>query len=62
MKTGDLVKMKYEMWWTLQSRKDFVDTPAIVLEQTHNVVKVLLSNGLVKHDLVECWEVINESR
>ena len=42
MKVGDLVKMKYEMWWMLRSRKDFVDTPAIVLEQAHNAVKVLL--------------------
>ena len=62
MKAGDLVKMKYEMWWKLRSRKDFVNTPTIVLEQVHNTVKILLPNGLVKRDLVECWEVINESR
>jgi len=62
MKVGDLVKMKYEMWWMLRSRKDFVDTPGIVLEQTHNAVKILLPNGLVKRDLMECWEIINERR
>ena len=62
MKVGDLVKMKYEMWWKLRSRKDYVSDPAIVLEQAHNAVKVLLSNGLVKRDLMECWEVVNESR
>ena len=62
MKVGDLVKMKYEMRWKLRSRKDFVGTPGIVLEQTHNAVKILLPNGLVKRDLIECWEVISESR
>jgi hypothetical protein len=62
MKVGDLVKMKYEMWWKLRSRKDFVDSPAIVLEQAHNAVKVLLPSGLVKRDLIEHWEVISESR
>ena len=62
MKTGDLVKMKYEMWWRLQSRKDFETDVAIVIEQEHNIVKVILPNGLVKRDLTECWEVINESR
>ena len=62
MKVGDLVKMKYEMWWKLRSRKNFVGDTALVLEQTHNAVKILLSNGLVKRDLIECWEVISESR
>jgi len=62
MKVGDLVKMKYEMWWKLRSRKDFVTGAGIVLEQAHNAVKVMLPNGLVKRDLIECWEVISESR
>jgi hypothetical protein len=62
MKVGDLVKMKYEMWWKLRSRKDYVADVALVLEQTHNAVKVMLPNGLVKRGLIECWEVISESR
>ena len=62
MKTGDLVKMKYEMRWKLRSRKDYVPDLAIVLERAHNAVKVMLPNGLMKRDLAECWEVVNESR
>ena len=62
MKVGDLVKMKYEMWWKLRSRKDYVSDVAIVLETVHNAVKVMLPNGTVKHDLTECWEVVNEGR
>ena len=62
MKVGDLVKMKYEMWWKLRSRKDFEHNVGIVLERAHNAVKVMLPNGCVKRDLVECWEIINESR
>ena len=62
MRTGDLVKMKYEMWWKLRSRKDFVTDVGLVLERAHNAVKVMLPNGFVKRDLAECWEVINESR
>jgi len=62
MKVGDLVKMKYEMWWKLRSRKDYVADVAIVLEAVHNAVKVMLPNGCVKHDLIECWEVVSEHR
>ena len=62
MNVGDLVKMKYEMWWKLRSRKDFVTDIGIVLETAYNAVKVMLPNGLVKRDLAECWEVIGESR
>jgi len=62
VKVGDLVKMKYEMWWKLRSRKDYVTDVALVLEQTHDAVKVMLPNGIVKRDLIECWEVISESR
>ena len=62
MKVGDLVKMKYEMWWKLRSRKNFVTDIALVLEQEYNAVKVMLPNGLVKLGLVENWKVINESR
>ena len=59
MKVGDLVKMKYEMWWKLRSRKDYVSDVGIVLETVHNAVKVMLPSGLVKRDLTEHWEVVS---
>ena len=62
MQVGDLVKMKYEMWWKLQSRKDFTEDFAIVLETTHNAVKLLYSNGKIKCNLAEHYEVVSESR
>jgi len=62
MKVGDLVKMKYEMWWKLRSRKDYTGDIAIVLETAHNAVKVILPSGLVKRDLIEHWEIVSESR
>jgi hypothetical protein len=62
VKTGDLVKMKYEMWWKLQSRKDFTEEVAIVLETTYNAVKLLYADGMIKCNLAEHYEVISESR
>ena len=61
MKAGDLVKMKYIMWWTLQSRKDFTQETGIVLSQDANAVKVILSSGEIKCDLVDHWEVLSAS-
>ena len=62
MKVGDLVKMKYAMWWNHRPRKDYVSDVGIVLETAHNAINVMLPNGLVKRDLIECWEVISEGR
>ncbi len=62
MKTGDLVRMKYEMWWKLRSRYDFVDGIGIVLERHYNAVKILLPTGDVKCDITESWEVVSADR
>ena len=62
MKVGDLVKMKYEMWWKLRSRKDYTNSAGIVLERGYNDVRVMLPGGQVRRGLAENWEVINESR
>ena len=62
MKAGDLVKMKFTMWWMLQDRKDFTKEVRIVLETEHNAVKLLCSDGMVRCSLVDQWEVISESR
>jgi len=60
VKPGDLVKMKYIMWWTLQSRKDFTQETGIVLSIDYNAIKVILNSGEKKCDLVDHWEVISE--
>ena len=61
MKAGDLVKRKYIMWWTLQSRKDFTEEVRIVLEKDYNAVKLLCSDGMVRCSLADHWEVISAS-
>ena len=61
MKVGDLVKMKYEMWWKLRSRKkDYVHECGIVYSTHAKGVKILLPDGKVKVGLIDHWEVINE--
>jgi len=61
VKAGDVVKMKYIMWWTLQSRKDVTEDVRIVIEKDYNAVKLLCSDGIVKCSLADHWEVISES-
>ena len=61
MKVGDLVKMKYEMWWKLRSRKkDYVHECGIVYSTHAKGVKILLPDGKIKIGLIDHWEVINE--
>jgi hypothetical protein len=61
VKVGDLVKMKYVMWWQLQDRKDFVHEPALVVAEDFNCVILLFSTGKTRRDLAEHWEAINEN-
>ncbi len=61
MKPGDLVRMKYNMWWRLQDRKEFTQEHGIVLSVDYNAVKVMLTSGRKKCSLINEWEVINES-
>ena len=58
---GDLVRMKYNMWWRLQDRKDFAQEHGIVLSVDYNAVKVMLTSGRKKCSLINEWEVIYES-
>ncbi len=59
MKVGDLVKMKYDMWWKLRSRKHFVTDVATVIDvPSYNTIQVLLPDGSVKRGLVENWQAI----
>lgn len=63
MKSGDLVKMKRRMFWQLKGNRHqhYTEEPLLVLEQAHNAVKVIYSDGSVKSDLTEHYEVISES-
>ena len=67
MKVGDLVKMKYAMWWLLRgeraaSRK-YTEKVGVVTSADHNAIKVLLvGEDRARVGLKEEWEIINESR
>ena len=62
MKTGDLVKMKYESWWKLRSQKKGPINECGIVYSTHaKGVKILLPDGNIKVGLIDHWEVINES-
>ena len=62
MKVGDLVKMKYVMWWMLQDRKDFTKETRIVLETDSYILQLLCPSGIVRRELAAHYEVISESR
>ena len=60
MNTGDLVKMKYEMWWRVPNRKaDYVSTHALVIDRARNAIKLLHVDGYIKCSLVDRWEVVS---
>ena len=63
MKVGDLVKMKYCMFWQLKGKKEkYTEQFFLVLERTHNTIRLLHPDGQAKIRLAENYEVINESR
>jgi hypothetical protein len=55
--------MKRRMFWQLKGNRHqhYTEEPLLVLEQAHNAVKVIYSDGSVKSDLTEHYEVISES-
>ena len=64
MKVGDLVVMKFAMFWTAKMNKHitYTNRPGLVVEVCHNAIRVLCHDGQVKRDLSEHYEVISESR
>jgi len=67
MKVGDLVKMKYAMWWRLRGEKaanrKYTEKVGVVMSADHNAIKVLLvGEDHARVGLKEEWEIINESR
>ena len=60
MKTGDLVKMKYEMWWKVRNRKkDYTNECGIVYDIVGKGLKVLMPDNSIKLGLINHWEVVN---
>jgi|TARA_Y100000593_G_scaffold93118_1_gene186839 hypothetical protein len=62
VKVGDLVKMKYSVWWRLRNHPEhlkYVEETGIVVECSETSVKVLLESGKFKSCLAEQWEVIS---
>ena len=64
MKVGDLVKMKYMMFWMLKGNENqhYTEQPLLVLEVIHNAVNVMHPDGRIKRELAEHYEVVSESR
>ena len=61
MKVGDLVKMKYEMWWRSNPEnphRAYTDQPGIVYDLAGKGVKVLMPDGTIKVSLIDYWDLI----
>ena len=63
IKKGDLVKMKYISFWQKKNHKSlrYTETPMLVLETAYNAIKVITPEGVIKSDLAEYYEVVNEN-
>ena len=61
MKVGDLVRMKYGMFWQLKGVEGHSYTQDVVLVINHdyNAIKVLYPDGVIKASLSEWWETID---
>ena len=62
MKVGDLIKMKHEMWWRLDQRKNYTDECGIVYAIAGKGVKIFMPDNSIKVSLADYWEIINEIR
>ena len=59
MKTGDLVKMKYDAWWKIRSQtNDHTGKIGVVYSKHKNAIKVLLSSGDLLTSITDQWEVV----
>ena len=64
MKVGDLVVMKYRMFWDLKRNNSmkYTDEPLLLLECSpqHGAVKVMYPSGQVRAGIEEWYEVVSE--
>ncbi len=60
MKIGDLVKMKYTMFWRLKGNPGakYHELPVLVIEKSNNAIKVMYPCGKIKTDIADQFEVI----
>ena len=64
MKVGDLVKMKYEMWWKIRNyhgksrSKDYTAQCGIVYGVAGNGIKILMPDNTIKTGLADHWEKV----
>lgn len=59
MKVGDLVRMRYESWWSVDlQRRDYTDECGIVYGIAGKGVKVLMPGGKIKVGLIDHYEVV----
>ena len=62
MKIGDLVKMKYKMWWKVTNRtKDYTSQIGIVYSRRGKGIKVAMPDNSIKLGLEDNWEIVSEN-
>jgi len=64
MKVGDLVRMKYEMFWHLKSnpRIDYTEDVATVITSGSHIMEIMWPDGRIDQRDKDIFEVICESR
>ncbi len=65
MKVGDLVKMKYEMWWKVRNlgnpaKTKYSDQCGIVYGIAGRGVKVLMPCGKIQVGLINHYDIVQE--
>ena len=61
MKLGDLVQMKYTVWWRtirIPAHLRYTESYGVLLESDGSVIKVLMKDGQIKTGLFSEWEPI----
>ena len=64
MNPGDLVRMKYEMYWHLKSnpRIDYTEKVASVITCGSHIMEIMWPDGRIEQRDKDIFEVISESR
>jgi len=64
IEVGDMVKMKYMMFWMLKTQPGkYTDDTAIVIERINTMsMRVMFDSGRIVRDLVEHWEVCKSNQ
>jgi hypothetical protein len=57
MKVGDLIQMKYEMWWRLRDRKNYTAENGIVIEVNEDILVALFAEGKIRICIKDQWKL-----